>query len=110
MEAKQFTNFTKEDFTWKFGGMSYTLKAGQTMFLEDYKADHFAKHLIDKEMNRMGIPTNMMAKRAELEKLCFPSDEVVTPIEALNIEETKKKVAKSKKVVEPEFEDLADNK
>ena len=105
MEAKKFVNFTSEAFTWNFNGMAYTFQPNQAMFLEDYKAEHFAKHLIDRELNAQGIPTNNMAKRAELEKLCLPSDEVVTPIEALNIEETKKVTKKAKKV-ETEFEDL----
>lgn len=109
MEARQFRNFTSEDFTWKFGGMAYTFKAGQTMFLEDYKADHFAKHLVDRELNKLNIPTNMEAKRIELTAKCFPSDEVVTPIEALNIEEGKKVVSKKAKKVEAEFEDLETN-
>lgn len=106
MEAKQFINFTNEDFTWSYGGMAYTFKPNQPMFLENYKADHFAKHLIDRELNKMGVPTNNVAERAKLEKKCFPSDEVVTPLEALNIEETKKVAKKKAKKVEVEFEEL----
>jgi hypothetical protein len=106
MQAQQFTNFSNEDFTWNYNGMAYTFKSGQTMFLEDYKAEHFAKHLIDRELNKMGIATNMEAKRKELLVKCFPTDEVVTPLEALNIEETKKVTKKKAKVVEVEFEDL----
>lgn len=107
MEAKQFTNWTTEDFTWKFDGIPYTFKAGQTMFLEDFKADHFAKHLVDREMNRMGIVTNMQVERDRLTAQCFPSDEVVTPIEAIHRNETAK--PKKGKKVEKEFADLEDN-
>lgn len=85
MQAKQFKNFSTEDFTWKFDGISYTFAAGQTIFLEDFKADHFAKHLVDREMNKLDIITNMPLERARLTALCFPSDEVVTPLEALQI-------------------------
>lgn len=104
MNAKQFYNFSTEDFTWKYDGISYTFGAGQTMFLEDFKADHFAGHLVDRELNKSGDPTNS-PKRASLLAKCFPSTEVVTPLEALNIEE-KKKVGRPKKKVEEEFEDL----
>ena len=78
------------------------------MYLEDYKAEHFAKHLVDRELNRLNIPTNNTAKRNELEALCFPTDETVTSEVALDIEEKKK--AKKIKKVEVEFEDLNENK
>lgn len=104
MEAKQFHNFTGTDFTWKWDGIPYTFKAGQTMFLEDFKAEHFAKHLIDRELNVMGLPTNDMVTRKRLEGKCFPSDEVVTPLEALQQNEGAK--VKKEKKVEEEFADL----
>lgn len=108
MKAIKFKNFSEEDFTYSFDSIPYTFPAGTEMFLEDYKAEHFAKHLVDRELNRLRIPTNHPIKRPELLKLCFPSDEVVTPIEALNIEETKVRRgrSKTKKVVEKEFEEL----
>lgn len=107
MEARKFKNFSTEDFTWKFDGIPYTFKAGQEIFLEDFKADHFTKHLVDREMNKLGIVTNDQVKRAELAALCSPSDEVVTPLEALQENATKKVVTKKKKE-EKEFEDLAE--
>ena len=104
MEVKQFHNFTDKDFTWKYDGIAYTFGAGQTIFLEDYKADHFAEHLVDEEMNRQGLPTND-PKRASLIAQCFPTaTEPVTVVEALDINE-KAKVKKGKKK-EAEFEDL----
>lgn len=115
MQALKFKNFTTEDFTWKFDGIPYTFKAGQEMFLEDYKAYHFAKHLVDREMNQLGIETNNQSERARLGAKCFPSDEAITPLEALNIneeEKAEKKSAKkvvSKKKVEAEFEELDEN-
>lgn len=104
MEAKRFKNFTSEDFTWKYDGIPFTFPAGQEMFLEDFKAEHFAKHLVDREMNRLNMITNNMAEREKLEAQCFPSTEVVSPLEALQLNETAK--TKVKKKVEPEFEDL----
>jgi len=112
-QAIQFKNFTDRDFIWSFDSIPYPFKAGQTIYLEEFKAKHFAKHLVDRELNLMGIPTNNKSEREKLEKLCFPSDEVVTPLEALNINETENKKVKtsksSKKVEEKEFVDL-DNK
>lgn len=78
------------------------------MYLEDYKAQHFAKHLIDRELNTKGVATNNLTARAELEKLCLPTSESVTPLEALNIEETKKSKKVKKVVKEEEFADLSD--
>lgn len=111
-QALQFRNFTDIDFTHNFDSIPYTFKAGQTIYLEDFKAKHFAKHLVDRELNKSNIPTNNLSERAKLEILCFPSDEVVTPQEALDINETekafeKKKAGKpAKKVEEEEFTDL----
>lgn len=107
--ARQFKNFSDTDFTWKFDGIEYTFPAGSVMFLEDFKAEHFAKHLIDRELTKAGSHTDNKTARAELFAKCFPSAEVVTPVEALNIEETKKAVSKKKGkkvVVEEEFADL----
>lgn len=104
MQAKKFVNWTSEAFTWKYDGIAYTFNPEETMFLEDYKADHFAKHLVDRELNRMGLPTDRAIERRELTAKCFPSAEIVTPAEALNLNEEVK--AKKSKKVEPEFEDL----
>ena len=109
MKAVKFCNFTSEEFTWKHDGVPYTFAPGQEIFLEDYKAEHFAKHLVDREMNKIAMVdpkfrTDYKPKRDEFTAKCFPSDEVVTPLEALNIEENKK--VKKVKKVEPEFEDL----
>ena len=108
MKAVRFKNFTDEDFVWKFDGVPFEFKAGQEIFLEDYKAEHFAKHLVDREINKTGKRTDYLPLREELMAKCFPSDEVVTPLEALNLNE-KAKVVKKKKV-EPEFEELKETK
>lgn len=109
--AKQFKNFSNTAFSWKFDGIEYTFPAGTTMYMEDFKADHFAKHLIDRELNAQNVVTDNKVARAKMLALCFPSAEVVTPNEALNIEETKKAVTKGKKAAkkvadEGEFEEL----
>ena len=105
MTAKNFYNFSDEDFTHTFDSIPYTFKAKTSMYMEDYKAYHFAKHLVDRELNKLGIPTNNTAKRAELGAKCFPEAEELTPEVALDLEERKKTAKKTKKV-EAEFEDL----
>lgn len=104
-QAIKFKNFSKEDFMCKYDSLPYTFKAGQEMYVEDFKAEHFAKHLVDREMNKTNTPTNLLVERNELLAQCFPVDEeVVTPEVAIDIEERKK--VKAPKVVESEFEDL----
>lgn len=108
MQALKFTNFSTESFSCKYDGMVYTFNSGETMFLEDFKAHHFAKHLIDRELTRLSIDTNNQVARGEMETKCFTSNEFVTPEEAININEVvkeTKKGSKKAKVVE-EFADL----
>lgn len=104
MEAIQFCNYTKEDFTWKYDGIPYTFKAGTTMFLEDFKASHFAKHLIDRELNKANVDTGLQFKRDELMSKILISSEAITPLEALQKNATIKET--TKEVVE--FEGLGD--
>lgn len=109
MEAKKFKNFTNESFSWKWNGIEHSFPSGMEIFLEADKALHFAKHLIDRELNRTNTPTNNLSERARLEKLCFPTDEVVSSEEAIDINEKAKakvKKASKKKVEEEEFADL----
>jgi len=103
IKAIKFKNYTDKDFTWTYDSVPFTFKAGTETYLEDYKARHFAKHLIDRELNEEGVATNRTSRRLELETLCLPKDEEITPVEALQIEEPKKK-AKKKVAKTEEFE------
>ncbi len=109
MTSKKFKNFTDKAFTHAYDAVPYTFEPGETIFLEADKAEHFAKHLIDRVLNEKGIPTNVGVERNKLMELCFPTKEVVTPLEALQINETEKEVKAKKgkkKVEEEEFSDL----
>ena len=109
MKAIKFKNFTDRDFSWKYDGIEYTFGAGQETYLEDFKAKHFAKHLIDRELTVLGIRTDSANKRIELEVLCFPGDAPVSVAKALDMEEKHKEVKRKgrpKKVVEEEFSEL----
>ena len=61
-----FCNIDKEDFTFKFDGNPYTIKAGDTRFFPRFLAGHGAKHLIDKILNRQEKKTSLDNLREEL--------------------------------------------
>ncbi|MCR4278110.1 MAG: hypothetical protein NUV85_03830, partial [Candidatus Berkelbacteria bacterium] len=58
------TNFTSEDFDGKWAKKIYRLKAGKSYYLPFYLAEHFAKHLVDHELN-----TRATEAIAELRKI-----------------------------------------
>ena len=118
MNAIIFRNFTNEDFSWKFDGVMFDFKAGQEIYLEEPKTKHFAKHLVDREINKINVERHLLGTkneistgeiniRRELTDKALPVGETLTPVEALNVEEKKKR--KPKKVVE-EFADLKKKK
>lgn len=53
--AVLFVNWTDKDFTHKWDSVEYTFKAGQSQYLQDYLANHFAKHLAQRECNRRNL-------------------------------------------------------
>lgn len=71
MKAIRFTNFSDEDFIGKWDKIEYPIKAGQTIMFEEFKANHFAQHLINRELTRQGIPTNRMLEREKMLKKCL---------------------------------------
>lgn len=75
-KAVQFRNFSDEAFSWQFDKVTYTFPANQTIYLEDYKAFHFAKHLVDRELQKQGIRTDDINARKTMLNKCFTGDEV----------------------------------
>src|SRR3990167_5786600 len=115
VKAVKFKNYTERDFSWKFNGVEYHFKAGQEMYMEDFKAKHFAKHLVDRELTSLSPKgqdwVGNVVKRAELTALCFPPAEVVSPEKAVDIEAKKKEEAKpAEGGKEEEFPDLKDER
>ena len=47
-----FTNWTEEDFTGYWDGKPKTIKKGQSLWMPEYLARHFAKHLTNRELVR----------------------------------------------------------
>lgn len=65
-----FVNWTDEDFKWKYDGELYEFKSKKSMYLPDYLARHFAKHLVDRELTKKEKPV-IDGARKEMEKKCF---------------------------------------
>lgn len=111
----KFRNFTDRDFSWSYNGVVYNFKAGSEVYMEDFKAQHFAKHLIDRELTLISPKdkdyTGDKVRRAELEAKCFPTEETVSVEKALDIEAKKKEVKTDKgEAKEEEFPDLQPEK
>lgn len=53
MKIVKFVNFSGQDFSWEYDHVPYHFPAGSETMLEDFKAEHFAKHLVDREMTKM---------------------------------------------------------
>ena len=50
MKTALFVNFTNEDFTGFWDGIGKNIKAGESLYMPDYLAKHFAKHLTNREL------------------------------------------------------------
>lgn len=110
-----FTNWTAEDFSYTWDAELYEFRSGTSILLPEFLAKHFAKHLVTRELNKKGIPTNSPL-RIEMEQKCFSEiieaeTEKKLEIELLNQEKEKTKKGRPKKekndeISEEEFEDL----
>lgn len=52
MKTALFTNFTEEEFTGFWDGKGKTYKPGQSQYMPSYLAEHFATHLVNRELLR----------------------------------------------------------
>lgn len=110
MKAILFLNYSDEDFTATWDSVPYTVKAGQSMLLQDYIAKHLAEHLTMREMNRADknvlINRESASFQAKVQK-ALPGDviEAESPEKLeMKVVEAKKKAGRPKKEVE--FPDL----
>lgn len=114
-----FTNWTNEDFTWTFAKEPYTFPARTSTTIALGSKEHnlgianlFAKHLVNRELDKMNLPTNHQTRQKLLDK-CFIEvvKEEVKPQEAqLSADmaepaveapvEPKKKLGRPKKIAE----------
>ena len=75
MKTVTFNNWSDADFTWTFGGEPTTFKAGVSVVLPDFLADHFAKHFVDRELIKQGFEVSHFSRTQLLAKTL--SDETV---------------------------------
>lgn len=54
MSNATFHNFSSEPFTGYWNGKPKTFKAGERVYMPAYLAEHFAKHLTNRELQRAG--------------------------------------------------------
>lgn len=123
--AVLFHNWSDEDFDYTWDSNRFSFPAGSSMYLEAYLAHHFTKHLVDREMNKAGIPTDHHT-RGEYEAKCLGNvieskSEVESKTAILNenadlgitpeapaeekVEVVEEKPKKGKKAKKDEFED-----
>lgn len=65
MKSAQFTNFSTEVFTGFWDGKAKTFKPGASMYMGDYLAKHFAKHLVNRELLKLGKERSTSPKRPD---------------------------------------------
>jgi len=77
MEAKaiRFKNWTEEKFSHKWDNVDYTFEAGESEMVQDYLANHFAKHLAQREINKKNFLMTS-PKFKEFYDKCFKGEEV----------------------------------
>lgn len=112
MQTKLFVNFSNEDFTGYWDSTPYRIKSGQEILLEDWKADHFAKHLVDRELQKDGKQVNDQGRDSFIAK-CFPpmveNEEMADMPEETKLLNQRKKPGRPKKEEKEEsFEGLED--
>ena len=113
-ESVVFHNWTDEDFAHRWDNQLFSFKAKSSTRLPSGLAEHFAKHLATRELNRQMLDLGQTLHRKEFETKALSEPMVAeSPIKAdidvLNEQpeaEPKKKMGRPKKVVEEDFEGL----
>ena len=65
METALFINFSDEAFTGYWDGKGKTFAPGQSLYLPDYLARHFAKHLVNRELLREDKNGDLLIKNGD---------------------------------------------
>lgn len=118
VKSRLFKNFTEREFVCSWDGTPYRFKPGQEMYVEDWKAEHFSKHLIDRVMHEQGLIISNLKAREPFIIQAMPESEMLTADEALDLNareavaeikaEVKKGRPSKKVVIEEEFSGLND--
>lgn len=118
MKIVTFLNFTNEDFTYSWDSQPHTIKAHEQVEMEDWRANHAAKHLVNRELNKADLSQYCSPKiikdvpqfyelyqKAVIEHTVAP--EVKAEDAAMAVANSKPEVKAKKPVkVEKEFEEL----
>lgn len=65
MKQALFYNFTNKPFTGYWDGKPTTFKAGEKKYMEDWRAKHFAKHLVNQVLLEQGKENSTSPKFPE---------------------------------------------
>ena len=74
MKSVLFYNWTEEDFTWSWDSVPFEFKAGDKLYVQDYLAEHFAKHLVDRELLKQGLRTDHFSRQELINKCIVNRD------------------------------------
>jgi len=78
MKTAIFSNWTTEEFIGYWDGKPKKFKPGESKYMPDYLARHFAKHLTNRELLRVGKDGNLIYKNGD--KFTSPSKPEQVPI------------------------------
>ena len=65
MKSALFTNWTNEEFIGYWDGKGKKFTPGQSLYMPDYLARHFAKHLTNRELLRKDATGNLIYREGE---------------------------------------------
>lgn len=63
MKTALFTNFTSKEFIGYWDGKEKKFAPGQSVYMPDYLAEHFAKHLTNRELLEKGLERSTSPKK-----------------------------------------------
>lgn len=96
MIAILFTNWTDEDFSHTWNGEPYEFKKGESILLPEYLATHFAKHLVDRELQKRNLTVNHFSRPEFISKTLGTK-----PVDAPSPEKLEIELLNAKPVVIP---------
>lgn len=65
MKSASFTNFSDEPFTGYWNGKGKTFQPGEMLWMDDFLAQHYGKHLTNRELLKLGKERSTSPKRPE---------------------------------------------
>ena len=86
-----FTNFSSKEFIGYWDGKAKKFAAGQSLYMPDYLAKHFAKHLANRELIEIGLERLTSPKNPEqVPEFMDMFNKAFTPDQSDEFGETKK--------------------